>query len=68
VLTVFARGDSLFAQASGQSAFRLLSQGDHAFVAAFDAETRAVFDGTAPRAAFLDWTQGGATTRAPRIP
>ncbi len=68
VMRVFSRGDSLLAQASGQSAFRLLAQGDHAFVASFDPDTRAVFDiGPDGRARAFEWVQGGTTVRAPRI-
>jgi len=66
-LRIFSRGDSLFGQAAGQSAFRLLAQGDHAFIASFDPDTRAVFEVERGRARALAWTQGGVTTRAPRV-
>jgi len=66
-LRIFSRGDSLFGQAEGQSAFRLLAQGGNAFVAAFDADTHADFVVEGARARALDWTQGGVTTRAPRV-
>jgi CubicO group peptidase (beta-lactamase class C family) len=66
-LRVFSRGDSLFAQAEGQSAFRLLAQGGHDFVAAFDPDTHATFEVEGGRARALAWTQGGVTTRAPRV-
>jgi len=67
-LHILSRGDSLFGQAEGQSAFRLLAQGDHTFIAAFDPDTRAVFEVEGGRARALLWTQGGVTTRAPRVP
>ena len=67
-LRIFARGDSLLGQASGQASFGLLAQGDHTFVATFDPDTRVVFamDG-AGHAQALSWTQGGVTSRAARI-
>ncbi len=49
-VTVFSRGGQLFAQATGQGAFRLKAQGDHAFIASFDDNVRVEFvveDGTA---------------------
>lgn len=66
-LRVYSRGDSLLAQATGQGSFRLLAQGDHAFVASFDPDTRAVFEMEGGRARALAWTQGGGTQRAPRV-
>jgi len=65
-IRVFAQGDSLMAQATGQGAWRLLSQGGGAFLAAFDTAVRVVFEMAGDRAAALTLYQG-APRRAPRV-
>lgn len=65
-LRVFARGDSLMMQATGQGASRLLSQGGGVFRASFDPEVRVEFEMTGDRAPALTLFQG-APRRAPRI-
>jgi len=65
-IRVFAQGDSLMAQATGQGAWRLLSQGGGVFLASFDTGVRIVFEMAADRAAALTLYQG-APRRAPRV-
>lgn len=65
-LRVFAQGDSLMAQATGQGAWRLLSQGGGVFLASFDTGVRIVFEMAGDRAASLTLHQG-APRRAPRV-
>jgi len=65
-VTVFSRGGQLFAQATGQGAFRLKAQGDHAFIASFDDNVRVEFvveDGTATT--FILFQNG--RTEVPRV-
>ena len=65
-LRVFARGDSLMMQATGQGASRLLSQGGGVFVASFDPDVRVTFEMTGDRSPALVLHQG-ADRRAPRV-
>jgi D-alanyl-D-alanine carboxypeptidase len=65
-LKVFTQGDSLMAQATGQGAWKLLSQGGGVFLAGFDPDVRIVFEMGGERASALTWYQG-APRRAPRI-
>ena len=65
-ITVSSRGGQLFAQATGQGAFRLKAQGDHTFVASFDDNVRVEFvveGGTATT--FILFQNGRA--EAPRV-
>jgi hypothetical protein len=65
-IRVFAQGDSVMAQATGQGAWRLLSQGGGVFLASFDPAVRIVFEMAGDRAAALTLYQG-APRRAPRV-
>jgi CubicO group peptidase (beta-lactamase class C family) len=66
-IRIYERGDSLFAQASGQGAFRLLYQGGHVFLASFDTTVQLSFEmGPASARAFTLF-QGGGSQRAERI-
>ncbi len=65
-LRVFSLGDSLMAQATGQGAWRLLAQGNDAFLASFDPDVGITFEMAAGRATALILHQG-APRRAPRI-
>ena len=67
VLTVYADGDQLFAQATGQGAFPLTPSGDNEFVFP-PADIKVVFDlDDSGNANKLALHQGGAITPAPRI-
>ena len=66
-LRVFSQGDSLMSQATGQSSFRLLYQGEREFRPSFDNNVRVVFEVDASgRATTLILYQGGER-RAPRV-
>jgi CubicO group peptidase (beta-lactamase class C family) len=65
-IRVFAQGESVMAQATGQGAWRLLSQGGGVFLASFDTAVRVVFEMAGDRAAALTLYQG-APRRAPRV-
>jgi CubicO group peptidase (beta-lactamase class C family) len=66
-LRVFEANGSLNAQGTNQPAFRLLSQGNHAFVAEFDRSVRIEFHVTNGRATALTLYQAGRATRAERV-
>ena len=66
-LTVSLREGQLFAEATGQSAFRLRAQGNHTFVPTFDDEVRVVFRVLGERANVLVLHQGGQAREASRV-
>jgi len=65
-LRVFEQGDALLAQATGQGADRLRSQGRHVFVPTFDENVRIEFEVAGDRATGLVLHQGGRVLRAAR--
>jgi len=65
-LRVFEQGDVLMAQATGQGADRLRSQGQHSFVPTFDDAARVEFEVAGDRATGLILHQGGRVLRAAR--
>lgn len=65
-LRIFEQGDSLMAQATGQPASRLRSQGQHRFVPTFDDAVSLVFEVTGDRATGLVLHQGGRDVHAAR--
>jgi len=66
-LRVFEQGDVLMAQATGQGADRLRSQGQHIFVPTFDDAVRVEFEVAGDRATGLILHQGGRVQRAARV-
>jgi D-alanyl-D-alanine carboxypeptidase len=66
-IRVFAQEGRLMAQATGQSAFPLLHQGEHEFRAGVDDRIRLVFSVEGGRAASLTLYQGGAAMPARRV-
>jgi D-alanyl-D-alanine carboxypeptidase len=66
-LRIYAEGDRLMSQATGQAPARLLWQGGDEFRAAFDPAVRIVFHVEDGRASRLTLYQGGATIEAPRL-
>jgi CubicO group peptidase (beta-lactamase class C family) len=65
-LRVFIENGQLMAGATGQGAFRLRAQGDHAFIPTFDDDVRVVFHVEDEQVVALTLYQGGAR-RAPKI-
>jgi CubicO group peptidase (beta-lactamase class C family) len=66
-LRIFEQGDSLMAQATGQGADRLRSQGQHRFIASFDDAVRLDFEVTGDRATGFILHQGGRDLHAARV-
>ncbi|HEX5726370.1 MAG TPA: serine hydrolase, partial [Longimicrobiaceae bacterium] len=67
-LRIFVQDGRLMSQATGQGAFRLRHQGEHAFVPDFDDEVRLVFTVESGRAAGVTLHQGGAVVPGTRKP
>jgi CubicO group peptidase (beta-lactamase class C family) len=65
-ITVSSRGGQLFAQATGQGAWRMKAQGGHAFVASFDDNVRVEFVVEGGTATTFILFQGGRV-EAPRV-
>ena len=65
---VFARDGKLFAQATDQPEFRLMSQGEHEFRADFDPSVKLVFAPDGDLAPSFMLHQGGGKIMATRIP
>lgn len=67
-IRIFAQDGKLMSQAAGQSAFRLRSQGNHVFLAEFDAAVRVVFTVENGRATSLTLHQNGRAIPGSRDP
>ena len=65
---IFAQDGKLMSQAAGQGAFRLLSQGDHVFLAEFDTSVRVVFTVENGRATSMTLHQNGRAVPGTREP
>lgn len=65
---VFVEDGKLMVQATDQSAFRILFQGEHEFRAEFDTSVRIVFDAKGDTSAEFKLHQGGGTVLALRVP
>jgi hypothetical protein len=65
---VFAQEGRLMSRATGQDAFHLRNQGNHAFISDFDDAVRVVFTVRAGRATSLTLHQGGRAIRGARNP
>jgi hypothetical protein len=65
-ITVSSREGQLFAQATGQGAFRLRAQGEHTFIASFDDNVRVEFVVEGGAATTFILFQGGRR-EAPRV-
>lgn len=66
-LRIFADGDQLMSQATGQGANRIRYQGDDVFVPTFDDSVRLVFEMDGGRAVSLTLLQGGAEFQGTRV-
>ena len=66
-LRIFADGDRLMSQATGQGANRIRYQGDDVFVPTFDDTVQIVFEVDGDRAAALTLFQGGGEFRGERV-